>query len=49
MRTLAKAAMSEKCQSPEVSCDHFIGAFFLDKASRVYEYKAGAVLLIVEP
>jgi hypothetical protein len=35
--------------SPEVSwfIDHFVGAFFLDKASRLYEQKASAVLVII--
>jgi hypothetical protein len=37
--------------SPEVSgfIDHFVGGFFLDKASRLYDRKASAVPVIVEP
>jgi hypothetical protein len=35
--------------SPEVSrfIDHFVGAFFLAKASRLYKQKVRAVLVIV--
>jgi hypothetical protein len=36
--------------SPEVIrfIDHFVGGFFLDKASRLYDQKANAVPVIVE-
>jgi hypothetical protein len=29
--------------------DHFVGAFLLNKASRLHEQKASAVLVIVQP
>ena len=43
-------AKVRKVPSPEVSrfIDHFVGGFFLDKASRLYDQKA-SVPVIVEP
>jgi hypothetical protein len=40
-----------KVPSPEVSrfIDHFVGAFLLDKESRLCEQKASGVLVIVQP
>jgi hypothetical protein len=39
------------CTTTEVSrfIDHFVGAFLLNKASRLHEQKASAVLVIVQP
>jgi hypothetical protein len=44
-------AKVRKVPSPEGSrfIDHFVGGFFLDKAPRLYDPKASAVPVIVEP
>jgi hypothetical protein len=42
-----KAAVPIPPPSAPQEVVHFVGAFFLDKASRLYEQKASAVLVIV--
>ena len=44
-----KQTFSELVGMSQRFIDHFVGAFLLDKASRLHEQKASAVLVIVQP